>query len=51
MKAYYALTDIGPFKAFQVVVLDEQSGWARSGWLRELIDPPREDELIYPPGD
>ncbi len=49
MKAYYALTDVGPFRAYQVVVLDEQDGWVRTGYLRELLDPPREDELIYLP--
>jgi hypothetical protein len=38
-KAYYVLTDIGPYKAYQVVVLPEWDGWVRSGWLRELKTP------------
>jgi hypothetical protein len=38
-KAYYALTDVGPFVKGQVVVLDDQDGWARTGYLRELVNP------------
>jgi hypothetical protein len=38
-KAYYAVTDFGPFRKGQVVVLDQQDGWVRSGYLRELVDP------------
>lgn len=39
LKAYYAITWVGPFVPGQVVVLDEQDGWARSGYLHELVDP------------
>lgn len=38
-RAYYSITDVGPFRPGQVVVLDESDGWARSGYLRELINP------------
>jgi hypothetical protein len=38
-RAYYALTDVGPYRAYQVVLLDEQDGWTRTGYLRELKDP------------
>jgi hypothetical protein len=38
-KAYYAITNVGPYKERQVVVLDDADGWTRTGYLRELIDP------------
>lgn len=38
-RAYYAITDFGPFRKGQVVVLDEQDGWARTGYLHELVTP------------
>jgi hypothetical protein len=44
LKAYWVTTDIGPFRKDQVLVLDEHDGWTRTGWLVELIDPPREPE-------
>lgn len=37
--AYYAITDVGPFRLGQVVVLPESDGWTRTGYLRELINP------------
>jgi hypothetical protein len=53
-RAYYAITDVGPFRASQVVVLDEQDGWVRTGYLHELVTPPLRDawrqgyEIIMP---
>lgn len=38
-KAYYAITDVGPFRERQVVVLDDQDGWVRTGYLCELVNP------------
>lgn len=42
VKAYYAITDVGPWRAFQVVLLDPDDGWTRTGYLRLLEMPPRD---------
>jgi len=39
IKAYWASTDLGPFRSGQVLLLDDQDGWTRTGWLVELVDP------------
>jgi len=42
-RAYWATTSVGPFREFQVVVLDDErepdAGWIRTGWLREIPRP------------
>lgn len=42
MKAYYAITDVGPYRAFQVVLFEPGDGWTRTGYFRELAMPARD---------
>lgn len=40
MQVFYAITDVGPFRKGQVIVLEpDDLGWANTGYFRELIDP------------
>jgi hypothetical protein len=48
-RAFWATANVGPYREFQVVVLDDAKpddlGWINSGWLREIVAPaprPRE---------
>jgi hypothetical protein len=48
-EAFYAITDVGPYRSYQVVLFDDadarDAGWIRSGFFRRIRTPvPREQE-------
>lgn len=48
MKAYWATTDIGPFKTGQVVLLHPGEGWVQTGWFQEIKNEwPPNDGRVY----
>jgi hypothetical protein len=41
IRAYYAITSVGPYRQRQVVLLDDQDGMVRTGYLREIVKTQR----------
>jgi hypothetical protein len=48
MRAYWAAISLGPYKEGQVVLLEPDSGWVRTGWFVEIVNSwPPDDGRLY----